>query len=106
MNIDNQVDPRHGTAVLGAGNGVWFGLKTHFWSSPGYTGPVHVRVHRIDRSGAARLGGDQGPTGGSSFSAPAGIDSPWPTWVRSPGCYEWDISGRGFSESIVVRALR
>ena len=24
------------------------------------------------------------------------------TWVRSPGCYAWQVDGRGFSENIVV----
>jgi hypothetical protein len=30
---------------------------------------------------------------------------PGSTWVRSPGCYAWQIDGRGFSEVIVIDAL-
>jgi hypothetical protein len=31
----------------------------------------------------------------------------WPdtAWVRSPGCYGWQVDGLGFSETIVVRAV-
>ena len=29
---------------------------------------------------------------------------PGSTWVRSPGCYAWQVDGRGFSEDIVVDA--
>ena len=29
---------------------------------------------------------------------------PGSTWVRSPGCYAWQVDGRGFSETIVVKA--
>jgi hypothetical protein len=30
---------------------------------------------------------------------------PGSTWVRSPGCYAWQVDGRGFSEVIVIDAL-
>jgi hypothetical protein len=30
---------------------------------------------------------------------------PGSTWVRSPGCYAWQVDGRGFSEILVVHAI-
>lgn len=27
------------------------------------------------------------------------------TWIRSPGCYAWQVDGGGFSETIVIDAL-
>ncbi|MGH2858190.1 MAG: hypothetical protein ACRDMJ_11985 [Solirubrobacteraceae bacterium] len=30
---------------------------------------------------------------------------PGSTWVRSPGCYAWQVDGRGFSEMLVLDAL-
>lgn len=70
-----------------------------------------MRVQRLDGNGVAGLG-EQPP--GGAFSAAAGAapneadgwrDFPVPaTWVRSPGCYKWTISGRGFQEAGVIEA--
>jgi hypothetical protein len=30
---------------------------------------------------------------------------PGSTWVKSPGCYAWQVDGRGFSEVIVADLL-
>lgn len=30
---------------------------------------------------------------------------PGSTWIRSPGCYAWQVDGRGFSETIVMDAV-
>lgn len=30
---------------------------------------------------------------------------PGSTWVRSPGCYGWQVDGRGFSEDIVINTI-
>jgi hypothetical protein len=104
---------RGGTVVLGRVSNWpgWFALKTHFLARPSFGGGFSVRVRRLDGKGAAGLGGQ--PPGGA-FSAPAGPaaneaggwrDFPVPaTWVRSPGCYQWTISGRGFQESAVIKA--
>lgn len=112
VRIDNRGDLRRGLVVLGLTSfRGWFALKTHFFSFRSYQGALRVRVQRIDRSGIARLGA--APTSGASLSAPAGPaaemisgwrDWPWFTWMRSAGCYQWNISGHGFRESVVVRA--
>ena len=44
------------------------------------------------------------PHGGDSISAPASADLVQFTWMRASGCYEWNISGRTFHETVVVRA--
>jgi hypothetical protein len=28
------------------------------------------------------------------------------TWMRSAGCIEYDVAGRGFTETVVVDALK
>lgn len=91
----------------------WFALKTHFLTRPSFQGAFTVRVQKLNGYGAVGLGVQ--PPGGP-FSAPAGPapnqdrgwrDFPVPaTWARSPGCYEWTISGRGFSESAVINATK
>lgn len=98
MRIDNGGDLRHGVAVLGTtGYAGWFALKSH--------------LRELGGADSARLGDDPS---GTSFSVPAGSaaneaagwrDFPggW-TWTRGAGCYEWDISGHGFRESVVIRA--
>lgn len=72
-----------------------------------------MRVRQLSGTGVAGLG-EQPP--GGAFSAPAGAaaneaggwrDFPVPaTWVRSPGCYQWTVSGRGFQEAAVIEAKR
>ena len=112
VRIDNRGDLRHGIAVLGTTDYTgWFALKSHFITPPSYQGGFTVRLRQLGGAGLARLGGEPS---GTSFSAPAGPapneaagwrDFPggW-TWTRGAGCYEWDISGHGFRESVVVRA--
>jgi hypothetical protein len=30
---------------------------------------------------------------------------PGSTWIKSPGCYGWQVDGRGFSDVIVVKVV-
>jgi hypothetical protein len=105
VRIDNAGDLGRGVVMLGTtifpG---WFALKTHFFTVGHYRGPVHVSVRRLDQSGVAGLG--DSPHGGDSLSAPASPDLIRFTWVRSPGCYAWSISGRTFHETVIVHATR
>jgi hypothetical protein len=112
VRIDNSGDLRHGVAVLGTSDySGWFALKSHFVTPPSFQGGFTVRVRRLHGTGVVGLGGQ--PPGGS-FTVAAGPapneaggwrDFPggW-TWTRGPGCLEWDISGAGFHESIVISA--
>ena len=103
VRIDNAGDLGRGIVMLATTSFPgWFALKTHFFAVGDYRGPVRVTVRRLDRPGVARLG--DSPNDGDSLSAPASPDLLWFTWVRSPGCYEWRISGRTFHEAVVVRA--
>jgi hypothetical protein len=113
VRIDNRGDFRHGVVVLGlTGYAGWFALKSHWLTPPSFRGGFTVRVRQLVSGGGVRLGGD--PSGGVLFSAPAGptpneaggwrdFVGGW-TWARCAGCYEWEITGHRFRESVVVRA--
>lgn len=90
----------------------WLALKTLWFSLPAYQGPFIIRATRLGRPGPVALGEGPamvplvippGPTLNSFFgyrTVPGGL------WVKSPGCYAWQVDGLGFSEIIVVRAVR
>ena len=90
----------------------WLGLKTLWVSLPAYQGPFGIRATRLGRPGPIALG--EGPTVGplvvppgrtlNSFS-PGYRTVPGGLWVKSPGCYAWQVDGLSFSEIIVVRAV-
>ena len=106
-------DVRHGVATLISPTSVppWLGLKTLWFSVPAYQGPVIIRAERLGRPGPVALGEGPlvaplvvppGPTlngGGGWRIAPGGL------WVRTPGCYAWQVDGLDFSEIITVRAV-
>lgn len=111
-------DIRHGRVRLGtrAAPG-WFALQTLWFALPGYGGPFVVRGARLGRPGQIEVQpGDAGRSPGSGpLLVPAGPTQnaedgyrtvPGSTWIRSPGCYTWQVDGRGFSEHIVIDALR
>lgn len=89
----------------------WLVVKTLWFSMPTYQGPFVIRAERLGRPGPIALGESPiiaplvvppGPTlnGGNGWrTAPGG------TWVKSPGCYAWQVDGLTFSEIVVVRAV-
>ncbi len=89
----------------------WLALKTHIIETPAYDGPFLVRAQRLDRSGTIRFG----PT--PAEAAPLLVlramhpgrgswqDIPNFTFVRTPGCYGWQIDGLTFSITVVARIL-
>jgi len=111
--INNAGNLREGRAHLASTNFPgWLALKTHFFSRPGYRGPFLVRAKRLDQSGPIALGAT--PTQGSTLFVPFGSatnglegwrEFPKSTFVKSPGCYAWQVDGLTFSELIVVRTL-
>jgi hypothetical protein len=114
LELENRGNLLRGLVVLGlTGFPGWFGLKTHFLTPPPFNRGFTVRVRRLDGVGIVGIGG-QPPVPGRAFLAPAGPapntangwrDFPVPaTWMRSAGCYEWRVTGHGFSETIVVHA--
>ena len=107
------VGNRRGTADLINPTSVppWLGLKTLWFSLPSYQGPFVIRAKRLGRPGPVALG--EGPVvgplvvpPGSTFNSFSGWrEVPGGLWVKSPGCYAWQVDGLGFSEIIVVRAV-
>jgi hypothetical protein len=89
----------------------WLALKTLWFSLPAYQGPFVIRAERVGRPGPVALG--EGPVVGPLVVPPgptlnsylAWRTVPGGLWVKSPGCYAWQVDGLGFSEIIVVRAV-
>lgn len=111
--INNVGDLRHGKVRMGAdGAAGWHGVKTHFFSVPGYQGPFLVRASRLDHSGPIRIGATPAeagpllvPSGPTANGSSGWREVPYFTFVKTPGCYGWQIDGRRFTETIVARVL-
>jgi len=111
--IAGRGDLRHGVAALINPTSAppWLGLKTLWFSPPAYQGPFIIRVKRLGRPGPAALG--EGPTEAPLIVPPGPTinggdgwrEAPGGLWVKSPGCYAWQVDGLTFSEVIVVRAV-
>jgi hypothetical protein len=94
----------------------WYALETLWIAMPGYSGPFVVRAARLGARGPIEVqpGGTGLGPGSSRLIVAAGPTSntldgyrtvPGSTWVKSPGCYAWQIDGRGFSNIVVVDAM-
>jgi hypothetical protein len=93
----------------------WRALQT-LWFATGYQGPFVVRAARIGARGPIEVqpGGSGLIPGSGPLVVPAGPTTntqdgyrtlPGSTWIKSPGCYGWQVDGRGFSEVIVVKVV-
>jgi hypothetical protein len=123
-NVDTQTAPAFGPgpayptlssegghAVLpyltGWGYEGWDGTKL-LWTVPGYRGPYIVRGRQLD--GPSRLQFDQGPNWSNKLHNELRLVGPYPrlnpaaTFLRGPGCYAYQVDGRGFSYVIVFEA--
>ena len=87
----------------------WLALETLWFAMPDYGGPFVVRGERLGRPGPIDVDGSA--TDPSPLVVPPGptantIDgirvAPVSTWVKSPGCYAWQVDGLNFSYVIVV----
>ena len=111
---------RHGAADLLAHTRAppWLGFKTAWVSVPGYQGPFVIRATRLGRPGPVSVAGTPPamaplvvPRGPTIDTVPLSNGRPGyrsvlsELWVRSPGCYAWQVDGLRFSEVIVVRAV-
>jgi hypothetical protein len=85
----------------------WDGTKL-LWTVPGYVGPYIVRGRQLDGAGELRF--DQGPSWSNKLHRELRLDGPYPrlnpaaTFLRNPGCYAYQVDGRGFSYLIVFEA--
>jgi hypothetical protein len=93
--------------LLGWGYDGWDGTKL-LWTVPSYTGPYIVRGRQIDGPGELRF--DQGPDWSWKLHrelrlvGPFALLNPAATFLRAPGCYAYQVDGRGFSYLIVFEA--
>ena len=112
--LSDRGDIRRGQVRLGTSGGHgWFAMQTLWFATHAYRGPFAVRAARIGTQGPIEVrpdGSGLGP-GSGPLVVPAGPTPnsqggyrtvPGSTWVKSPGCYAWQVDGRGFSEVIVV----
>ncbi len=94
----------------------WSALQTLWFAAPGYDGPFVVRAARLGTRGPIEVKADQtglGPGRGALLVATGPTANtqdgyrtiPGSTWVRSPGCYAWQVDGHGFSEIIVANTF-
>jgi len=94
----------------------WSALQTLWIAMPRYSGAFVVRAARVGaprpievQASQTGLSPGSGPLvvaeGSTSNSQDGYRTVPGSTWVRSPGCYAWQVDGRGFSEIVVVDAM-
>jgi hypothetical protein len=89
----------------------WLALKTLWFSLPAYQGPFVIRARRLGRPGPVALG--EGPVAaplvvppGPTLNSGLGYRTvPGGLFVKTPGCYAWQVDGLTFSEIIVIRAV-
>jgi hypothetical protein len=92
--------------------GSWWDVKTLWFSYPSYQGPVYIRGRRLGGAGKTIFGERPSLIDPQLPPEPTinGRDGwrQWPggTFVRSPGCYAWQIDGADFSNVIVFKAIR
>jgi hypothetical protein len=94
--------------VAGWGYEGWGGTKV-LWAVPHYRGPYIVRGRQLD--GTNELKFDQGPQWSNKLHAELRLIGPYAdlnpaaTFLRGPGCYAYQVDGRGFSYTIVFQAF-
>ena len=91
----------------------WSGNKVLWVARPRYRGPVLIRGRRLDGPQELRFGDGHLPDRELRLArADAWTENwrgrQWPSYtrLRAPGCYAWQVDGRGFSRVIVFRAVR
>jgi hypothetical protein len=93
--------------VKGGDYGDWDGTKL-LWTVPRYYGPYIVRGRQLD--GPNQLRFDWGPTWSFKLHVALRLVGPYPrlnpaaTYLRAPGCYAYQVDGRGFTYLIVFEA--
>jgi ketosteroid isomerase-like protein len=89
----------------------WYQSKTLWLAFPDYHGPLLIRGRQIGGSRPTVFG--EAPTlvdpqlgPGATLNGSAGYRE-WPggTWLRTPGCYAWQVDGTDFSEVITFEAV-
>ncbi len=117
--VKGQKGPPNG----GYGQGPVYLSGQYFWYSgggqavfvltdPSYTGPVLVRVKRLDGTGTVTISGPGQTLAGSAFGIPESSSPPdWGVWFGSltpsvPGCYGFQFDGATFSDVAVIKVSK
>lgn len=85
----------------------WGGSKV-LWTVPRYTGPYTVRGRQLD--GPNKLRFDWGPQWTHELHealrlrGTLAVLNPAATFLQAPGCYAYQVDGRGFSYAIIFEA--
>ncbi len=100
-------------------NDGWYVTKVVWLVRPDYAGPVMIRGHQIDGSGEMRFAGNESAESARSVVelrlvgiAGMALDAPgWNFWtsgifVRTPGCYAYQVDGIDFSDVVVFEAVK
>jgi hypothetical protein len=93
--------------LVGWGYDGWDGTKL-LWTVPHYRGPYIVRGRQLDGPGVLRF--DQGPNWTNKLHPELRLVGPYAdlnpaaTFLQGPGCYAYQVDGRGFSYTIVFAA--
>lgn len=89
----------------------WYDFKTLWFTLPTYTDAVLIRGARIDGNGPVGFGEDHPVLGhliippGPTVNGQDGYrEAPGGTFVKSPGCYAFQVDGLNFSYAIVFVA--
>ena len=92
----------------------WGGSKNIWVVSPSYRGPVLVRGRQLDGPNEVRFENGRPaftlqsalyPSSELRLRGPEPFGNPSTTRLRAPGCYAFQVDGRGLSYSIVFEAL-
>lgn len=101
------VDARTSTNAPG-----WLAIKTNWFSMPSYQGPIVIRAARLGANGTIAFNVDPTdyvlvvPPGKTLNSTGLWRNMPGGTYVKTPGCYGWQVDGLTFSDVIVANIVR
>jgi hypothetical protein len=101
----------NGVELFATDSSGWYGVKTLWYATPQYQGPVLVRGRQLDGphkvfmgEGPDMLDPEWGP-GGTINGVNGWREWPGGTWVRNPGCYAFQIDGSNFSDVVVFNVF-
>lgn len=105
-------DVLHGSVQLAQSDvSGWYGIKTHWLVDPSYSGWVIVRAEQLDGRGPVAALGEAGvepvviPPGPTANTFKGWRQQPSGTYVKSPGCFGFQVDGSSFTEQIILNAV-
>ena len=110
--IPQRGDVAHGSVQLASSDVVgWYGIKTHWFINPSYSGWVVVRAEQLGAStpvaalGEADIGPVIIPPGPTPNTYGGWRQQPSGTYVKGPGCFGFQIDGSTFQEHLVLMGV-